>query len=820
MKRKNNYEKILQECKAYILSSSQDFIEFKKKELKDVLKAIITQDKWEKDLKTYNEHTGQQIKLPQKEKMLLNMIESKIPPKTDLMFLPTYEDNGIVFKYFVPTSSYQVHSEKIPFKKDIQNLIKEQILPDIEKEFEKSKDHFLIKYIQTGKKLHRAMTTAMYGFIEHIIRTTRDENMERLAEKTESNKEKINKLRKAGQKCSNPNEEKMSISVYNDECIIKEIVENIEMIENENVKKIIEKIRTNDSEPIKILMKKIESDNKKTEELIQKMRRNDNEIIRWTLITKIKENNITIRKLLKEMNEHHSINWEQLMKEVKSENNKTIKELLKKIIRTNSYRIKIVKMIKGDDKNIADLVEKSKTNNDEIKELIERRKKPIRELIQEMTDIYQQYKNNYNEGTPYRDFIKIFNKDEFSHLISKDDYKIYHHIMVKNFITNIHNYNELRKEEKEIKIQEYEQKKHIFYQMLQPSNLEKILLSKEETYAPLREIQSNQDVYKKSNIQMREILKLIYQNEVEESFFDDIEAILFHPNVIIVYKNNKIHTLPTNHKIKEFFYDKQLKTHTSVTEIQQDKDSQEKQKVYFKKLLFETINESLENTEKDMSRDIYKKYIEDIYKIKIKNTYRDKKIDTQPHEINGENISDFAKKYIEQFLTAFPTIFPKYIPEINITYEKTYKQKNVNLDHKREAIFHIIDKRKKNMDDLERDIFQEENKDYTISLNELEIFSKYPNEYLLVFVERALGKIYTTIIKQDPEFINAINQQEIQQAKKHFQKQNIHKDDKSIVFNLFIRYGVKYLQKNYKDIPFKMKEYLDSIFWEKKQIGE
>jgi len=819
---KDNHEKILQECKDYILSSSQDFIKFKQKELKDILKAIITQEKWEKDLKTYNTQTWQDMKLPKKEKMLLNMIESSIPKKTDLNFLPTYEDNGISFKFFTQSSSYQIHSEKIFFKESIQTLIKEQILPDIDKELEKSEDHFLTKYNQVGKKLKRAIITAMNSFIYYIEGIIKNENIEKLKEEIESNDRKIEKLEKEAKKYDNPNNSEIDKKKHKENEIIRKLVKEIKTIENENIKGIVKKIEANDNENIKKLMIQIEADNENIKKLIKEIQMDNNEEIR-TLTIKIAENNRRIKELLKEKRENDFRNGKELLKQINSEDNETIKELLKETKKSTIYNRKIAKSIKGDNENIEKLTKEAKTNNKEINETIEKVKKPARDLIQEISSIYKQHRGNYrddeNKGKNYyQEFIQVLWKDEFAHLISDIDHKIYHDTVFKNFITNIHNYDTLKKEEKEIKIQEYAQKNHIFYQMLQESNLKKILISEKEIYTPLIEIQSNKNIYKGNNLQMREILKLIYQGEIEEWFFDDIEAILFHPNLIIVYKKNKIQALHTNKKMKEFFYNKELKTHKSVTEIQQDQKSQEKQREYFRKLLFEIINESLENSNENISRDIYKKHIENIYKIKIKNTYKDMKVDSPLHEVNGENITDQTKTYIEQFIAGFPTIFPKYINEINITHKKTNNHRNLDTNNKREAIFHIIDKRKKNMEEIEKDIFKEEIMDYAINLEELEIFNKYPNEYLLVFIERALGKIYKNFIKKDPDFINAIDTKEIREVKKHFQRQNINKDDGSILLNLFIRYGVKYLQKNYKDIPIKIKEYLDSILWEKKQI--
>lgn len=151
-KTEKNHQKIRNICKEYMVSSSQDFIEIKKKELKEILEGIINRNHGEQYLKTYNQRTKQEIKLPKKETLLLNIID-KIPEKADLNFLPLYEDDGIVFKYIRSNQTYNVHTQKMPFKDEIQNIIKEEILPDIDKEFKKSEDFFLTQYIQIGNML-------------------------------------------------------------------------------------------------------------------------------------------------------------------------------------------------------------------------------------------------------------------------------------------------------------------------------------------------------------------------------------------------------------------------------------------------------------------------------------------------------------------------------------------------------------------------------------------------------------------------------------------------------------------------------------------
>lgn len=122
-----------------------------------------------------------------------------------------------------------------------------------------------------------------------------------------------------------------------------------------------------------------------------------------------------------------------------------------------------------------------------------------------------------------------------------------------------------------------------------------------------------------------------------------------------------------NTRMKEFFYDKNIKTPNTIIDIKHDKESQDKHKEYFKKVLFEVINELTENNDKT-DRIVYQNYIKTTYNVKIKNSFKDMEVKAQSHELNGENISENIKKYLEQFIGAFPNIFPKYIQELNISY--------------------------------------------------------------------------------------------------------------------------------------------------------
>lgn len=112
--------------------------------------------------------------------------------------------------------------------------------------------------------------------------------------------------------------------------------------------------------------------------------------------------------------------------------------------------------------------------------------------------------------------MQIFKEDAFTSIITDAHCQKYHDIIARNFINSVHNYIEFGIEERAIKIQEYAQKGHILYQMTKAENLEKILTSKKESYAPLIEIQSNKDLYENNKINPREILKLIYKDEVEK----------------------------------------------------------------------------------------------------------------------------------------------------------------------------------------------------------------------------------------------------------------------------------------------------------------
>lgn len=218
--------------------------------------------------------------------------------------------------------------------------------------------------------------------------------------------------------------------------------------------------------------------------------------------------------------------------------------------------------------------------------------------------------------------------------------------------------------------------------------------------------------------------------------------------------------------------------------------------------------------------------------------YKEPKKPIIEHEINGENISELIKIYLEQFIAAFPNIFPRYIPEINITYRNIYyKAKEVDTENKSAVMFDIIERRRKNITNIEN-INEGQKIEYSIDNEELEIFSRDPNKYLLIFIERALGKIYKERVSTTTDFMEVISPHELYEARKYFQKQNIYKntrqyaqkqninkdtkqdsekqninkDNERLLLNFFIKYGVKYLQKNDKDMPYKVKIYLDSIF--------
>lgn len=98
--------------------------------------------------------------------------------------------------------------------------------------------------------------------------------------------------------------------------------------------------------------------------------------------------------------------------------------------------------------------------------------------------------------------------------------------------------------------------------------------------------------------------------------------------MVLIYKKSVIHPLPNNQRMKEFFYDKNLNTNKAVTDIKQDREAQEKHKEYFRKIVFETINEFLQDFHDETSRDAYKQRIEQTYKMKITNTYSNMKVDS------------------------------------------------------------------------------------------------------------------------------------------------------------------------------------------------
>jgi hypothetical protein len=325
----DNHQKILQACKDYIISSSQDFIEIKKKELKNILSALIHKEDGEQYVQAYNKETHQQMTLPKKETMLLNMIESGIPKKADLHFLPTYDDDGISFKFFTPQQTYYVHTQKVPFKQEVQDIIKEVIMPDIDKEFEKSEDHFLIKYIQIGKRLQRAIITAINSFIRYIENEKRNEPIQELGKEVRINSRYTDRLEKTILEKPASNQ-KQSEKTQAENAIISALVQEIAESKNEDIKGMVSKITTNDNEDIKALMATITTENKRIRELLQTLTKNNDEAIK-TLARDIKKNNAVIKELLKRIREEDNDHSKELYRELQSDATKHIQGLLKEM---------------------------------------------------------------------------------------------------------------------------------------------------------------------------------------------------------------------------------------------------------------------------------------------------------------------------------------------------------------------------------------------------------------------------------------------------------------------------------------------------------
>lgn len=320
--------------------------------------------------------------------------------------------------------------------------------------------------------------------------------------------------------------------------------------------------------------------------------------------------------------------------------------------------------------------------------------------------------------------------------------------------------------------------------------------------ASLYEVSTGKNISRVHNIGTIHVLNFLFQEHTPSGFFNNVEHILFHQNMLLVQKDNDLVSISPSETYK-------LLALKNMDEeiIQEDEGNTQLDR--FRKVLNEIF---IEKTTLHFNNQSGSNFIDTLSSatgiqfVSILN--RTNQGETEQHHLSWGSMSSFDQDNISSFFTEFQFIFPNSISEIHLDIVAPKSRKHIPLDEK-ELLFFIETLRAEQMNHIVTE-------KYSITLEDLILLGRSKRFYTVVLIERACAVIYNKrIMGQEDiltEFKSVIGQQNINIIHKQFIIRRKQITENQLLRHIFIQYGIKFIQEKRESLSAPLIEFLSKIF--------
>jgi len=309
------------------------------------------------------------------------------------------------------------------------------------------------------------------------------------------------------------------------------------------------------------------------------------------------------------------------------------------------------------------------------------------------------------------------------------------------------------------------------------------------------------------NIGGANFLNYLFKEQEESNFFDSVESVLFHKNLVVVSRNGVLSGVMPSDAYRLFALNKGQETEAETEDLGKVQETR------FLEILNNVIHEKGEEYFENQSGNAFIDELGNRLKIRFIKTIEaiNSKYEAEEHTIDMGSIGSFAQECFTSFLKERSVIFPAKIPEIYLTVTAVKKRKPLP-ESERELFFYI----EKLREDRSMDV------KYCITYEDLHILGRSSRYYSTVLTERAFSVVFNKYILNNEalyaEFKSTIDSINIELAKKYFAIRGMSVTESRLLRRVFIKNGLQFLE-NSGDLQGKALDFMNGMFFGNKLLN-
>ena len=295
------------------------------------------------------------------------------------------------------------------------------------------------------------------------------------------------------------------------------------------------------------------------------------------------------------------------------------------------------------------------------------------------------------------------------------------------------------------------------------------------------------------NIGVANVLNFLFEDQVDDNYFQNVQYVLFHENTVIVSRDGVLSSLAPSDRYKQFVL-KKIDGLDEESLIMMDPGDVQLHR--FQGILKDVVQDKTkEFFDNNQSGDTYLDHLRDITKIEF--------IDTeQQHKLSIGSIYKHEQEAFTKFLKDFSFIFPTKISEMHLSKFDEIGEIPIN----QKELFFYIEKRKS-----DRDMDAK----YFITQGDIILLGR-SSFYTTVLIERAFCVIFNKEILDNNElcsdFKTAIGRKSLDLARKYFDVRSKSISESRLLRKIFVQNGLLFLQGKKDQLSPDMVFFMNSIF--------
>jgi hypothetical protein len=326
----------------------------------------------------------------------------------------------------------------------------------------------------------------------------------------------------------------------------------------------------------------------------------------------------------------------------------------------------------------------------------------------------------------------------------------------------------------------------------------------------LREVVTNKDISTVSSVCTANILNILFKGDVRDGFFNSVDYILLHSNMILVMVDDRLISINPSESYKQFVLTKV--NHGGII-LEEDFDNIQLNR--FRSVLDVVFKEKTAEYFSSESGNIFINKLQDSTGVKFLDGYRAKTNNIEEeHQLSWGSLSESEQTNFSRFLNIYSFIFPKKISEINLFINRGRKKDEQIPTDRKEFLFFIEKQRDYNSLITE----------FRITLNDILLLGIEDGFYHTILIERAFIVIFNKDISGDVNILNefkrAVGQQNINIALQHFKFKGRVLTESQILRRIFAENCMWLIQNEKEKLSEQMVIFLGSIFKQNIQIAE